>query len=198
MYGSDTCSTMGIGESCLQLGVLVQHPARNRVFQAQARCRLRRSASIRRRVSAGVSQRSFGSRMTCSSRRRLGDHSAPADDVVLQVALELDAVVAGIGEAGGQRLDLFQRAMARPGADANFRLNLRRPANRRAAARAAWRTRPKSHIRSRRTRGNARSAASGAIARRAALPISRSEMFSTMRQSWSRYSSPRPTVPSSR
>ena len=56
--------------------------------------------------------------------RRVGDRPAPADDVVLEIALELDAIVAERGETSGERTDLVERAMPRPGADANPRLDL--------------------------------------------------------------------------
>ena len=62
--------------------------------------------------------------MTLHLRRLFGDEPAPGNDIVLEPAFELDAVVAGLREAGGERLDFVQRAMARPRADANSWLYL--------------------------------------------------------------------------
>ena len=73
-----------------------------------------------------------------------GDRAAPADDVVLKRALELDAIVAGCGKASGERVDFVERAMARPGADANSRLHLAAQQIDERQIRAAWRRRPKS------------------------------------------------------
>ena len=114
---------MGIAENCRELRIFVEHPARNRILKAED------VADVAQPVDAPPR---LGRRVPTLVRvendlhpgRLLGDQSAPADHIVVEIALELDAVVAGVGKAGGQRFDLLQFAMARPGPDANFRLNL--------------------------------------------------------------------------
>ena len=131
-------------------------------------------------------------------RCRVCDQSAPGRNVILEVALEFDAIVSGVGEPRGQRLDLLQRAVARPGAHADSRAAPVRPANPRAAGRATLANASQiAHSKP----SYSRQWAIGSFWRGSSssrVPMSRREMFSTTRQSWSRYNSPRPTVPSSR
>src|SRR4029079_2612054 len=57
-------------------------------------------------------------------RRSVGNISAPAGNIVFQAAFELYAVEACRGDASDERIDVVQRAVARPGANTNLRLHL--------------------------------------------------------------------------
>ena len=107
---------------CFQLGVFGEHPARDRVFQAK---------HIADRASSSIRRRAFGWRVPALVRiendlhagRMFSYFAAPTGHIIFQAALEFDAVVAGGGKASREWFDVGERAMARPGADANLLLH---------------------------------------------------------------------------